>query len=99
MTPIKTLGISIFVAVLLLLVSCNTLTHIQKSATVLEETSKYYINDSLSFSYQMGGDYNQIIPKKEIRKHLKKIDKSLHLKNNSSLLRHKCSDGNCPEYR
>ncbi len=39
--------------------SCYSVKKIRKRARVLEEYNKYYINDSLKFSYMMPGDYKE----------------------------------------
>ena len=49
------------------LLSCISVKNIQKGAVVLEDSYRYYFNDSISFSYKMPGDYDQITSKRKIR--------------------------------
>jgi hypothetical protein len=76
----KILGISIILNLVFFFTSCHTVSSIQKHAVVLEEFDKYYIHDSLSFSYSFPGDYIQINNQKEIRNNIRKINKTLPFK-------------------
>ena len=45
--------------IILFFPSCYSVKKIRKRAKLLEEYNKYYINDSLKFSYMMPGDYKE----------------------------------------
>ncbi|MDR0755024.1 MAG: hypothetical protein LBF04_06515 [Prevotellaceae bacterium] len=55
----------------LMFCSCYSVKNLQKSGKILIENHKYYINDSLKFSYRFGGDYQLIHEKSTVRKSLR----------------------------
>ena len=77
----KILGISSIIIITFSLLSCGSVKNIERSAVILEESYKYYINDSLTFSYRFPGDYDQITVRKEIKRNLNKVAKNLPLNN------------------
>jgi len=74
-------GISFALLIVLSSISCNTIKNIQKKGIVLEEMYKYYINDSIKFSYRLGGNVDQIISKSNIRNNLLKANLCLPVRN------------------
>ena len=59
------------VIIILLFTSCSQVKEVQKGERILQEFWQFYLNDSLKFSYRMGGDYEPVNKKREINKSLK----------------------------
>ena len=81
MTRTKIIGVNIILFVVIFFASCISIKNMRKEVVVLDDTYKYYVIDSLNFSYRFFGSYYRIDDKKIIRKSIRQIDKKLPLIN------------------
>jgi hypothetical protein len=63
-------GVEFFLS-LIIFIACSPIKDLQKSERILLEWNKYYLNDSLRFSYAFPGDYQVFHERKVIKKSLR----------------------------